>query len=81
MIFEEANNSLEDYINSMVSYSISSLLDRFGIKPARSICFDCTRLDKCNMYRSIKRDCTVGECRYFENRGVLEDERATRICE
>ena len=81
MTFEEANNSLEGYINSMVSYSTSSLLDRFGIKSARSICFDCTRIDKCNMYRSIKRDCTVGECRYFENREVLEDERATRICE
>ena len=84
MTFEEANNSLEDYINSMVSYSTSSLLNRFEIKPARSICFDCTRIDKCNMYRSIKRDCTVGECRYFEifeNREVLEDERATRICE
>ena len=81
MTFEEANNSLEDYVNSMVSYSTSSLLDRFGIKPARSTCFDCTRIDKCSMYRSIKRDCTVSECRYFENREVLEDERATRICE
>ena len=80
MTFEEANNSLEDYINSMVSYSTNSLLDRFEIKPARSTCFDCTRIDKCSMYRSIKRDCIVGECRYFENREVLEDERATQIC-
>ena len=50
MTFEEANNSLEDYINSMVSYSTSSLLNRFEIKPARNICFDCMRIDKCSMY-------------------------------
>ena len=49
MTFEEANNSLEDYINSMVSYSTSSLLNIFKIKPARNICFDCMRIDKCNM--------------------------------
>ena len=71
MTFEEANNSLEDYINSMVSYSTSSLLDRFEIKLARNICLDCARIDKCRMYQSVRKYYTVDECRYFENREVF----------
>lgn len=71
MTFEEANRSLEEYVNSMIVYSTSSLLDRFEIKLARNICLDCTRIDKCRMFQSIKRDYTASECKYFENREVF----------
>lgn len=71
MAFEEANKSLEEYVDSMVAYSTSSLLDRFEIKLARDICLDCTRIDKCRMHQSIKRSYIIGECKYFENREVF----------